>query len=167
MGTVAADSRSDLFVHDDIYLYSSLRSPLQDLIEPPFLVEVGRPPQEEFWTQPPVLDVDGLLGLLQGNGDGVEIVLSINIPLNLVAISLRGEGLKAVTLRYLGSLVVGGLFMLLVVTMVGIDEVRKLANLVLEMDGAYFGIVKMCIWTGTCYQPRGRSRCGVMDEPFN
>lgn len=143
VGGIAADGLSDLLVDDDIDLHPSLGPPLQDLIEPPFLVEVGWPAEEELGTQPPVLDVDGLLCLFEGDGDGVEVVLAVDIPLDLVAVSLGGEGVEAVAVGDLGAFVVGGLLMLLVVAMVGIDEIAKLADLVLEMDCTDFGIVEV------------------------
>ena len=50
----------------------------------------------------------------------------------------------------LGAFVIGGFLVLLVVTMIGIDDIPKLADLVLEVDGTYFGIVEMGIWPSTC-----------------
>ena len=150
VSTIAADRLGDFLVHYHIYLNSSFCPPLQDLVQSPFLVVVWRSPQEQLRTHPPVLDVDGLLRVLQGNRDGMEIVLSVDVPLDLVAISLGGEGLEAVAFSHLGALVIGGLLMLLVVTMIGIDDIPKLADLVLEVDGAYFGIVEMGIWPSTC-----------------
>ena len=168
VGTVATDRLSNFLVHYDVYLHPGLCPPLEDLIQPPFLVVVGRSPQEELWTQPPILDVDGLLGLLQGHGDSIEVVLSIDVPFDLVAIPLGGEGFEAVTLGYLGSLVIGSFLVLLVMTVVGVDDVPKLADLVLEVDGANFGIVKVGVWWGTCCQQgtdQGAGSC--VDKPFN
>ena len=152
VGAVTADSLSDLLVHNDIDLHASFSSSLKYLIKPPLLMIVGWPSQEELRTQPPVLDVDCLFGLLQSDRDSIEVVLSVDVPLDLVAISLGGEGLEAVALCYLGSLLIGGFFMLLVMTMIGVDQVAKLADFVLEMEGAHFGIVEVCIWRGTCCQ---------------
>lgn len=149
VSTVAADSLGDFLIHYHVYLDSSFGPPLQDLIQSPFLVVVGRSPQKQLGTHPPILDIDGLLGVFQGNRDGVEVVPSVDIPLDLVAISLRGKGLEAVAFSDLGALVIGGLLVLLVVTMIGVDDIPKLADLVLEMDRAYFGIIEMGIW-GTC-----------------
>lgn len=43
MGTVAAEGLRDLLVHNDVNLDSGFGPPLEHLIQPPFLVIVGRP----------------------------------------------------------------------------------------------------------------------------
>ena len=91
MGRIAADSLLDLFVHDDIDLDSRLSFTLQDLVEPPIWVVEGRTTEKQLWAEPPVLDVDDLFRCLKGNADGVEVVAPIDIPLDLVSWSLRGE----------------------------------------------------------------------------
>jgi hypothetical protein len=53
------------------------------------------------------------------------------------------KGLEAVGFCALGALLVGGLLMLLVMTMVWIDNVEELADLVLEMGGFGLYIVEM------------------------
>ena len=123
VGAVAADGLGDLLVDNNVDLDPGFSPPLQDLIESPFLVEVGWPPQEQLWTQPPVLNVNGLLCLLQGNGDGVEIVLTVDIPLDLVPISFRCEGVEAMAFSDASSFLVSQLLMLFVMAMVGIDDV--------------------------------------------
>lgn len=82
---------------------------------------VGRSSEEELRRQPPVGDVDGLLGLLQSDRDGPEVVASIDVPLDEVPLTLREEGLIAVRLADLGSLVVTALLVLLVVAMVRVE----------------------------------------------
>lgn len=42
-----------------------------------------------------------------------------------------------------GALLVGDFLVLLVMAMVGVDEVTELANLVLEVNGTDFGIVEI------------------------
>lgn len=155
MSTVAADGGGDLLVDDDVDLDASFCPPLQDLIKPPLLVVEGRAAQEQFWAQPPVFDVYGLLGLLEGDGDGVEVVLAIDVPLDLVPISFGGEGGKAMALGDAGALLVGELLVLLVMAVIGVDEIAKLANLVLNVNGGDFRVVEVC----TCTQRAGISSC--------
>lgn len=152
VGAVAADGLGDLLVDDDIDLDPGFGPPLQHLVQSPFLVVVGRPSQEQLRAQPPVFDVDGLLGFLQGDGNGVEVVLAIDVPLNLVAISFGGEGLEAMAVGDAGPLLVCELLVLLVMAMVGVDEIAELADFVLQVDGADFGIVEVC----SCCEGGGR-----------
>lgn len=144
VGAVAANGLGNLLVDDDIDLHTGFSSPLQDLIESPLLVEVGWSSQEQLRAQPPVGDVDGLLCLLQSDGDGIEIVPTVDVPFDLVAISFRGERSKAVALGNAGPLLVGDLLVLFIMTMVGVDEVAKLADFVFQVDGANFGVVEVC-----------------------
>lgn len=144
VGAVAAEGLSDLLVDDDIDLDASLCPPLQDLIEPPFLVVVGWSTKEQLRTQPPVFDVDGLFCFLQRDGDGVEVVLAIDVPLDLVPISFRSEGTKAMALCDTGPLLVGESLVLFIMAMVGVDDVAKLADLVLQVDCADLCVVEVC-----------------------
>ena len=106
MGRVAGQRRLYLLVHDNVDLDTLLSLPLEQVIKPVLLVVVGRSSEEELRRQPPVGDVDGLLGLLQSDRDGPEVVASIDVPLDEVPLTLREEGLIAVRLADLGSLVV-------------------------------------------------------------
>ena len=142
--TVATDGCCHFLVYNHVDFHPSLCPPLQHLIEPPFLVVVWWSAQKELRAEPPVGNIDGLLGLLQRDRDSPEVVSPVDIPLDLVAISLRSEGLEAVALRDPGALLVGGLLMLLVVPVVGVDDVAEFADLVLEVDGADFGVIEMC-----------------------
>lgn len=118
---VAAHGGGDFLVDDDVDLDTGLCPSLQDLIQPVFLVVKGRPSEEELGTQPPVLDVNGLFRFLQGNGYGVEVVLAVDVPFDIVAVSFRSEGFEAMTLGDAVTFVVGGFLVLFVVAMVGID----------------------------------------------
>ena len=65
-------------------------------------------------------------------------------------------------LRDPGALLVGRLLMLLVVTVIGIDDIAELADLVLEVDGANFGVIEMC----SCRQMRSvRGSPGISTFP--
>ena len=141
VSAVARYSRGNFLVHDDVDLYPSLGPPLQHLVQPPFLIVIGRSPQEEFWTQPPILDVDDLLCLLQRDGYGPEVVPSVNVPLDLVPIPFRSEGFETMAFGDASALGVCLLLVLFVVAMVGIDEVPELADLALEVVEAFLGLV--------------------------
>ena len=72
-------------------------------------------------------------------------------------------------LRDTGTLLVGGFLVLLVVTVIRVDDVAEFADLVLEVDGADFGVIEMC----SCRQMRsvrGSSGAGLEGRstiPFN
>lgn len=110
------------------------------------MIEVGRPSQEKLRTQPPVGNVDAFLRCLEGNADCPEIIPAINIPLDLVALPLRGEGLEPVGFGNAGAFLVRSLLVSFVVAMVGVEDVLKFANLMLEISGAYLDVIQMCIW---------------------
>ena len=66
VSTVAGDSLLDLFVDNDEDLDTGLCPPLQNLVQPPLLVEVWRASQEQLRRKPPVHDINRLFGLFQG-----------------------------------------------------------------------------------------------------
>lgn len=113
------------------------------MIQSPFLVLYWRTAQEELRRKPPVGDVDSLGRFLQGLRNRPHVILRIDIPLDAIAFVDRGERLEAVRLGALGALVVGGLLMLFIMAMIGIDNVEELADLVLEVSGFGFHIVDM------------------------
>ena len=64
-------------------------------------------------------------------------------------------------LRDTGTLLVGGFLVLLVVTVIRVDDVAEFADLVLEVDGADFGVIEMC----SCRQMRSmRGSSGISGE---
>lgn len=91
MGRVASQGLLNLFVDDDIDLDSALRSAFDNLVKTPFLVEEWRTAQEEFRGEPPILNVNGLFGVLEANRDGIEIIAPVYIPFDFVAVSLGKE----------------------------------------------------------------------------
>ena len=64
MSGVARQSLLNLLVDDDIDLNATLRRPFDDLVESPFLIEVGRSAKEELRGQPPIFNVNGFFGVL-------------------------------------------------------------------------------------------------------
>lgn len=144
--TIAADGLLHFLVHYHIDFDTGLSPPLQDLIESPFLVVVRRSPQEEFRTQPPIFDVNGLLCLLERDRYRPEIISSVDIPLDLIPIPLRGKGFEAVALGDLGPLLVCLFLVVFVVAVIRIDDVVELADLALEMKRGDFGVVKVSAW---------------------
>lgn len=91
MGRIASQCLLNLFVDDNVNLYAALGGPLDDFVEPPFLVEKWRTAQEQLRGQPPVLDVDGLFGRLESYRDGPHVVTAIHIPFDVVAVALGEE----------------------------------------------------------------------------
>lgn len=56
--------------------------------------------------------------------------------------ALREERFEALAFTYRGSLTIGRLFMLLVVSVVGIEQVADFPDLVLQMKSPYLGIIQ-------------------------
>ncbi len=158
MSRVTGQRLLNFFIHDHINLDTPLGSSFDDLVETPFLTEKGWASQEELGREPPVLDIDGLFGVFQADRDGPEVVTTIDIPFDLVVISLRKIGFEAMTVANSSSLLISGFFMFLVMSMIGIDNVLELAYLVLEMDGFDFGIVKFGVWPELLLGRLGRSK---------
>ena len=75
----------------------------------------------------------------------MEVVTAINVPLDLVTFALRRERLETVVFSDSSSLGVSQLLVLLVMAMVGIDQVLKFANAVLEVNGSNFGVVQVSV----------------------
>ena len=97
MHTVTADRRLHLFIHHDIDFDTTLRSPLQTLIQPPLLILHRRATQEQLGTQPPIFNVYGLNRPFQRNTDSMVVVSSINVPLDPVPLTLgsvRAEAMR-------------------------------------------------------------------------
>lgn len=63
-----------------------------------------------------------------------KVVSAVDIPLDIVAITLGEEGLEPMGEADVCSLVVAGLFVGLVMAMLGIDQVLELSDFVLLMD---------------------------------
>lgn len=139
---------ANLLVHNDVDLHTSLSAPLENLVQAPFLIVEWRSPQEQFRRDPPVRQVDDLLGLVERNRDRPEIIQSIDIPLEVIVLANGGVGLKSVGLRNASSLPVGRLLVLFVMAVVGIEDVEELSKLVLHVVGLSSGIVE----TGACVQ---------------
>lgn len=82
---------------------------------------VGGTAKEELGREPPVLDVDGLGGLLEGYGDGPEVVATIDVPLDQVALPLGKVRFEAIGLADLGPLFVAALLVFLIMAMIGVE----------------------------------------------
>ena len=132
-------------IDNDVDFDSCLRTPLEYLIQSPFLVVEGRSTQEKFGRQPPVLDVDDFFGALQRDRNGVEIILPVDVPFDIVALALRSKGLETMRRRDLGALLVCDLLVLFVVPVIRIYEVLKLAYFVLKVACLYLDIIEVGI----------------------
>lgn len=148
MSRIAGQGLLNLLVDDDIDLDSTLGGTLDDLVEPPFLIEKGRAAQKQLRGEPPVGDVNGLFGIFQADRDRPHVVTTIDVPLDLVVFAFGEEGLETMVLANGAPLAIGFLLMLLVVAMVSVDQVLEFANLVLEMDSFDFGVVQLGIYRG-------------------
>ena len=73
----------------------------------------------------------------------MEVVAAIDIPLDLVAVTSGSKGFEAVALGDPVALVVGPLLMLLVMTMVGVDDIGELANGAFHVRSMDLGIVQV------------------------
>lgn len=127
MDRVTGQSGFHFLVDHDKDFNAGLCLALQNLVKAVFLVVVRRSAEEELGRQPPVGNVDGFLGLFQGDGDGPEIVAAVDIPLDEVSISLREEGFKAIRFANLGSLFVAFLLVFFVVAVVSVELERALS----------------------------------------
>ena len=70
---------------------------------------------------------------------------AIDVPLHIVRLALWSKRLEAVALSDPRALSIGALLVLLVVPMVGIDQVLELANLVFQVDR-----LNLRRWSGVC-----------------
>lgn len=147
MRTVTSESLRNLFIHNDKDLHALLRLALQYLIQSPFLVVERRSPQKQLRTQPPIFDINRLLGTIQRRRHSPEVIVPVDIPLDLIVLADRREGLETMFFANGETLAVGFFLVLFVVTMVRVDQVVKLADLVLQVDGGDFGIVEMAVCT--------------------
>ena len=145
MSRVAGNSLLYFFVHDHIDLNTTLRGTFDDLVKAPFLVEEGWSAQEEFGGEPPILNVDGLLGMLEADRNSIKVVTTIDVPLDLVVLTLWEVRLEAMRLTCRSPLAVGFLFVLLVVTVISVDQILELAEFMLEVDGLDFGICEVSV----------------------
>ena len=143
MGGIAAYGSLHFLIHDHIDLNTSFCPSLQDLVQPPFLVVIRGPPQEQLWAEPPILNVDGLLRPLQCDANSPEIISTIHIPLDHVAVMLGCKALESVALGNFAPLLIGPLLVRFIVAMVGIEDVFELAKLVLQMVRLDLGIVEV------------------------
>ena len=75
----------------------------------------------------------------------MEVVAPVDVPFDVVAVALRGEGFETVGFADAQAFLVGRLLVFLVVAVVGVEDVAKLADLVLEVIETYFGIVEFGI----------------------
>ena len=72
----------------------------------------------------------------------MKVVTSVDVPLDVVAFSFGGKGLEAMRLSDLGTFIVCGLLMFFIVTVIGIDDVTKLADFALEVKGGDLCVVQ-------------------------
>ena len=64
-----------------------------------------------------------------------KIVSRIDIPLDVVSITLRCKGIESMAFGYLCSFVVRLLLVLFIVPVVGVDDIGKLSHIVLDVCG--------------------------------
>ena len=104
------------FVYYYIHLDASFGGSFEHAINAVLFVLGGRSAQVEFGREPPfrnnlvfvtnmshgdkrtIQDPDGFTGSLQSHADSPHITTSIDVPLNIIAFSLRSEALEAMLL---------------------------------------------------------------------
>lgn len=134
----------DFLVDTDVDLNTSFSLSLDQFVQSVLLLFVRGAAEEELGRQPPVGNVYRLFGVLKGNGNGPEIVPTIDIPEKLVfgletrpidlpfhavAGAHREIGFVAVLLTDGCALIVATLLMLLIVPMVFIKLKRHVCKL--------------------------------------
>jgi len=142
MCRVTGESLVHLLVYNDVDLDTTFSCTLQDMVQTPVLGGEGRSAQEEFGRQPPVLDVDCFLCSFECYRDGVEVITAVDVPLDLVSVSLGRKTLEAMAFANSVSLLVGRLFVFFVVTVVGVNQVLPLADLVFCVNSLNLEVVE-------------------------
>lgn len=148
--TYSRHTHTYLLVHRNVNLDTSLGASLENLIQPGLLIVVRRPLQEQLWAEPPIRNVDGLLGFLQSLGNGPEVVSTIDVPFHQIAVSFGRKAVEAMALGDLAPLGVGCFLVILVMAMIGVEEVAELSNLVLkvysfDMCASQLGVLKLLL----------------------
>lgn len=72
----------------------------------------------------------------------MEVVTSVNVPFDLVSVSLGSKTLEAMAFSNFASLLVGGFLVLFVVSVVWVDQVLPFADFVFGMYGLDFDVVQ-------------------------
>ncbi len=130
-------------IHNYVNLDLRRRLSLQNLIQPPLLIKLRRPPQKRLTAQPPIRNVDCLARPLQRLADCPKVVAPIDVPLHEIAFALGWKGLVSVGSGDCGSLSITSLFVVSVVSVVWIDDVCDFVDFVLQMGGFGFDVVKL------------------------
>lgn len=84
---VTSEGGLDFLVDHDVDLDAGLGLALQNLVQAELLVVMRRSTKEQLGREPPVGNVDALLGIFESNGDGPEVVESVYVPLDMVALA--------------------------------------------------------------------------------
>lgn len=77
----------------------------------------------------------------------MEVIPSVDVPLDLVSVSFWGEGLETVALCYACSLIIRQFLMLLIVAMIGVDEILEFADLGLEVVCFFLDFVEVRLFS--------------------
>jgi hypothetical protein len=142
---IARQSLLHLLVDAHINLDASFSSTLDGLVETPLLVEECRTTKKQFRRKPPVGNIDHLSGFLDSDRNCPKIITAVDVPFDLVSLTLWEEGIETMLVAYALAFLVGRFLMLLIVAMVGIEKIAYLTDLVLEMNGVNFRIMQLRI----------------------
>lgn len=93
---LTGQSLGNLLVDNDMNLDTPLSSSMQHPVQTVLRILHRRTPQEQLRAQPPIQDIDGLASLLQGNGNSPHVRAAIDIPLDVVSLSLGSEALVSI-----------------------------------------------------------------------
>jgi hypothetical protein len=118
---IAGQGLLDLLVDAHVDLDALLGLSLDELVKSVLLSRVRWATEEQLRRKPPIGNVDGLLGLLEGHRHGPEVIATVDIPLYQVAFTLGKVRLEAVLLTHLGALRVAPLFVFFVMAMVLVE----------------------------------------------
>lgn len=88
-------SLRNLLINNNIDLYTSLRRCRKQPIQSILLILRRWSSQIQFGRKPPIENPNLTLGVLERNTDGVHVTASVNVPLDIVAFTLRSKGLES------------------------------------------------------------------------
>lgn len=88
-------SLRNLLINNDIDLHAPLSRREKQPIQSILLILRRRASQIQLGRKPPIENPDFTLSVLERNTDGVHVAASVNVPLDIIALSLRSERLEA------------------------------------------------------------------------
>ena len=75
----------------------------------------------------------------------MKVIPGIDIPLDLVPITLRCKGPEPVASGNPAALFIRSLLVFLIMTVIGVDYIAELANLILHVKSLDLGVFQVCL----------------------